>query len=39
VKHTGSFDAPFWLLAALAFSSVIVVLLFHRPDGTQLPAA
>ena len=39
VKHTGSFDAPFWLLAALAFSSVIVVLLFHRPDEAQLPAA
>lgn len=32
VHGTGSFAAAFWLMAALAFSSVLVVLLFHRPD-------
>lgn len=40
VQATGSFAAPFWLLAGLAFSSVIVVLLFHRPDEARFsPAA
>ncbi len=32
VKSTGSFTGAFWLLAILAFSSVIAVLLFHHPD-------
>jgi hypothetical protein len=26
----------FWLMAALAFSSVIVVLVFHHPDRDRL---
>ena len=28
----GSFQYAFWLMAGLALSSVLVVLLFHRPD-------
>lgn len=32
VHVTGSFAAAFWLMAALSVSSVLVVLLFHRPD-------
>ena len=32
VHGTGSFAAAFWLMAALALSSVLVVLVFHRPD-------
>jgi MFS transporter, ACS family, hexuronate transporter len=32
----GSFVDAFWLMAALAFLSVIVVLVFHRPDRDQL---
>lgn len=32
VQRTGSFAAPFWLLALLALSSVLVVLVFHHPD-------
>lgn len=37
VERTGSFAAPFWLLACLALSSVLVVLLFHHPDEARLP--
>jgi len=36
VERTGSFAAPFWLLAALAMSSVVVVILFHHPDEARL---
>ncbi len=36
---SGSFSAAFLLLAALAASSVVLVLLFHRPDRDRLPAA
>jgi len=36
VEQTGSFAAPFWLLAALALSSVLVVILFHHPDEARL---
>lgn len=32
VETTGSFETVFWVLAILAFSSVLVVLLFHHPD-------
>lgn len=32
VTATGNFAAAFWLMAALALSSVAVVVLFHRPD-------
>ncbi|HEV2112087.1 MAG TPA: MFS transporter, partial [Gammaproteobacteria bacterium] len=32
VESTGSFQTVFWVLAGLAFSSVLVVLLFHHPD-------
>jgi MFS family permease len=32
VATTGSFDAPFWLMFGLSLSSVLVVILFHRPD-------
>ncbi|HKB58895.1 MAG TPA: MFS transporter [Gallionellaceae bacterium] len=32
VGVTQSFDGAFWLMAALALSSVVVVLLFHHPD-------
>jgi len=32
VAGTGSFETVFWVLAGLAFSSVLVVLLFHHPD-------
>ncbi|MDE2235774.1 MAG: MFS transporter [Gammaproteobacteria bacterium] len=32
VGVTRSFNAAFWLLALLALSSVVVVLLFHHPD-------
>jgi ACS family hexuronate transporter-like MFS transporter len=32
VGSTGNFDVAFWLLAGLALSSVVVVLLFHHPD-------
>ena len=32
VGATGSFNNAFWLLALLALSSVIVVILFHHPD-------
>lgn len=32
VSLTGHFAAAFWLMALLALSSVIVVILFHRPD-------
>jgi MFS transporter, ACS family, hexuronate transporter len=32
----GSFVDAFWLMAALAFSSVIVVLVFHHPDRDRL---
>jgi ACS family hexuronate transporter-like MFS transporter len=39
VSLTGSFDAAFWLLAALAGSSVVVVFLFHRPDDEARLAA
>lgn len=34
VTATGNFNAAFWLMAALSLSSVLVVLLFHRPDRT-----
>ncbi len=32
VGSRGSFDDAFFLLAALAVSSVILTLIFHRPD-------
>ena len=32
VAGTGSFGTVFWVLAGLALSSVLVVLLFHHPD-------
>lgn len=32
VGLTQSFNATFWLMAALALSSVVVVILFHHPD-------
>lgn len=32
LKLHGSFVDAFWLMAGLAFSSVIVVLIFHHPD-------
>lgn len=32
VHATGNFKAAFWLMAGLALSSVLVVLLFHHPD-------
>jgi MFS family permease len=32
LKLHGSFVDAFWLMAGLAFSSVIVVLVFHHPD-------
>ena len=32
VHATGNFTAAFWLMAGLALSSVLVVLLFHHPD-------
>ena len=35
VHATGNFNAAFWLMAALALSSVLVVLLFHHPDRTS----
>jgi len=34
---TGSFSGAFILLAVLAASSVVLVLLFHRPDRDRLP--
>ncbi|MGH8128955.1 MAG: MFS transporter, partial [Gammaproteobacteria bacterium] len=36
VNATGNFNAAFWLMAALSISSVLVVLIFHRPDGARL---
>lgn len=39
VERTGSFAAPFWLLAALGLSAVVVVLLFHHPDDARLSKA
>lgn len=36
VSTTGQFMSAFLLLAILAFSSVILVLLFHRPDSHRL---
>jgi nitrate/nitrite transporter NarK len=39
VERTGSFAAPFWLLACLALSSVLVVLLFHHPDEARFSRA
>lgn len=35
VGATNSFSSAFWLLAILALSSVLAVLLFHRPDDSQ----
>ncbi|RIV24149.1 MFS transporter [Alicyclobacillaceae bacterium I2511] len=35
VNSTGSFVNAFWLLAILALSSVLVVLLFHHPERSQ----
>lgn len=32
LQATGSFASAFWLIALLILSSVVVVLLFHRPD-------
>jgi MFS family permease len=32
VQGSGSFATPFWLMFGLAMSSVVVVILFHRPD-------
>ena len=32
VKSTGNFNGAFWLLAILALSSVLAVLIFHHPD-------
>jgi len=39
VERTGSFAAPFWLLAGLALSAVLVVILFHKPDEARLSRA
>ena len=40
VGATGSFNNAFWLMALLALSSVIVVILFHHPErGDRLEAA
>ena len=35
VAGSGSFTAPFWLMAALSLSSVLVVILFHHPDRSE----
>ena len=35
VEGSGSFATPFWLMAGLSFSSVLVVIFFHRPDRTE----
>ncbi|HEV2213489.1 MAG TPA: MFS transporter [Gammaproteobacteria bacterium] len=35
VAGTGSFETVFWVLAGLALSSVLVVLLFHHPDRSE----
>jgi len=35
----GSFTDGFLLMAGLAFSSVLVVMLFHRPDDDRQAAA
>jgi MFS transporter, ACS family, aldohexuronate transporter len=32
VSGSGSFATPFWLMFGLAISSVVVVILFHKPD-------
>ncbi len=32
VEGSGSFDTPFWLMAGLSLSSVLVVIFFHHPD-------
>ncbi|HEY3859425.1 MAG TPA: MFS transporter [Gammaproteobacteria bacterium] len=32
VGGSGSFNTPFWLMFGLALSSVVVVILFHKPD-------
>lgn len=32
VEGSGSFATPFWLMASLSLSSVLVVILFHHPD-------
>jgi len=36
VKSTGSFSGAFWLLFILALSSVIAVVIFHRPDKSHM---
>ncbi len=35
VNSTGSFVNAFWLLAILALSSVVVVVLFHHPERSR----
>lgn len=35
VNSTGHFTNAFWLLAILSLSSVLAVLLFHRPDNSK----
>ena len=39
VEHTGSFATPFWVLAGLSLSSVVVVILFHKPDEARFSQA
>lgn len=40
VEVTHGFNAAFWLMALLALSSVVVVILFHQPDrGSRLEAS
>lgn len=36
VARSGNFNAVFWVMAVLALSSVLVVFLFHRPDGSGM---
>jgi ACS family hexuronate transporter-like MFS transporter len=40
VGATGSFNNAFWLMALLALSSVVLVILFHHPErGARLDDA
>ena len=39
VEGSGSFSTPFWLMAGLSLSSVLVVILFHHPDRRTLHQA
>lgn len=35
VNSTGQYTNAFWILAILSFSSVLIVLIFHRPDASK----